>query len=100
MSRPPLSLNPRLLALLPTITAGLTDNLRVGSFWTRLNINFAVANTAQDIAHGLGRVPSGYLVIGRRQAGDVYDDGTHTNWTSGNIRLLASASGHYDLWLL
>lgn len=93
-------LNPRLLALVPTITCALQDNMRVGSFWVRLNVNFPNANTNQTIQHGLGRVPSGYMCIGRSVAGELLDDRTKAGWTHDAIVLQASAAGDYDLWIL
>lgn len=94
------SLNPRLLALVPTVTAGLADNTRMGSFWVRLNVLITPANTNVNVLHGLGRKPSGYLVMGQRQAGSVYDDGTHTGWDHEGIVVKASAAGTYDLWIV
>lgn len=94
------SLNPRLMALIPSVTAGLIDNLRVGAFWTRLNVNFASANANTTISHGLGRKPSGYIVLGRSVAGEIFDDRTQSGWTDKAIVLQASVAGHYDLWIV
>lgn len=43
------------------------------------------ANTEFSIAHGLKRIPTGYLVIRRSAGGVVYDSGT--TFTTANIYL-------------
>jgi len=43
----------------------------------------AVADTEDTVAHGLGKIPTGYFVYSRDKAGVLYDGGT--SWTSSNI---------------
>lgn len=38
-----------------------------------VNVNFTSANTQQAIGHGLGKVPSGYLMISSNAATQVYN---------------------------
>jgi hypothetical protein len=45
----------------------------------------ATPDAEDTLAHGLGKVPTGYIVIGKDKAGTVYD-GT-TAWTATNIYL-------------
>ena len=40
-----------------------------------------------EVAHGLGRVPLGFLVINKDQACDIYDGG---NWTAEHIYLVST----------
>lgn len=49
-----------------------------------------VANTEFSFAHGLKRIPTGYLVIRRNKAGVVYDSGT--TWTVSTIYLKCSVA--------
>lgn len=48
------------------------------------------ANTEFVVAHTLGSVPVGYLVIKTSNAGVIYDSGT--TWTSSNIYIKSSAA--------
>lgn len=48
----------------------------------------AVADTEDTIAHTLGSVPIGYIVIKQNKASSVYEGGT--SWTSTNIYLKQS----------
>lgn len=57
----------------------------------QLNITFSVANVDQAAIHGLGRVPTGYIVIGTTTALNVYD-GASTS-TSQVLYLRSSATG-------
>lgn len=98
-TKPGAGLNPRLLALIPTVTAGVADGMRVGSFWVRLNVNFALANTNTSVQHGLGRKPCGYFCTGRSVAGVLLDDRTQAGWDHQTIVLQASLAGHYDMWI-
>jgi len=50
----------------------------------------AVANTEDAVAHTLGRVPSGFIVVNRDKAGVLYDSGTA--WTATNIYLKCSVA--------
>jgi len=56
--------------------------------------------TAENIiAHGLGVVPTGYLVINQGYSGSLYSSGT--SWTSGNVYLRSSTTGtNYTIFLL
>lgn len=50
----------------------------------------AVADAENTIAHGLGKIPSGYIVYYQDAAGSLYDSGT--SWTSTNIYLKSSVA--------
>lgn len=54
------------------------------------------------IAHGLGAVPIGYIIIGQDKAGSLYQlSTTGTVWTSSNLYLKCSvASVTYKVFLL
>lgn len=56
-----------------------------------VSITFSSANTDASVAHGLGRVPVGYIIIGLSAALTVYD-GVGANTTT-NLFLRASATG-------
>lgn len=56
-----------------------------------LNMTFSSANTDTSAAHGLGRVPQGYLVLKRSASMIVYDGST--SWSSSSIFLKSSATG-------
>lgn len=43
----------------------------------------ATPNTQDTLAHGLGSVPIGYIVVNQDKAGSLYDSGTA--WTSTNM---------------
>jgi hypothetical protein len=59
----------------------------------------AVADTEDTIAHTLGAVPIGFIVINIDKGGVVYDGGTA--WTSSNIYLKCSTtSTNITLFLL
>ena len=97
MSTPSLAgINPRLLALIPTVSTGVVDDAPVGTFWMRVNVAIGTGNT--NIRCGLPRVPSGYIVT-RNRAGGIVQDGDTTQWAAGNINLKASVAGNYDLWV-
>lgn len=68
--------------LVQILTKGLKfeDNFNcfIGSLTTS-----AVAGTELEISHGLKRIPSGYLVIGKDKTGDIFDGSTV--WTSSSI---------------
>lgn len=40
---------------------------------TTSEVTFSAANTDTRIAHGLGRAPTGYLIIGQSASGSIYD---------------------------
>ena len=53
----------------------------------------ASANTEFTVAHTVGSVPLGYLVLAQDKAGSLYQmDDTGTAWTSTNIYLKCSVS--------
>lgn len=56
-----------------------------------VSLTFSSANVDTSVAHGLGRVPSGYIIIGLSADLTVYD-GIGTNTTT-NLFLRASATG-------
>lgn len=60
-----------------------------------LNITFSAANSDTAQGHGLGRVPSGYLVLSRSASMVVYNGSAA--WSSSNIVLRASAAGSISL---
>lgn len=61
-----------------------------------------VANTEDTIAHTVGSVPIGYLILGQNKAGSLYQlASTGTAWTSTNIYLKCSvASVTFNLFLV
>lgn len=64
-------------------------------------VNFtsnATPDAEDTISHGLGKVPNGYIVIGRNKAGVLYN-GT-TAWTMTNIYLKSNvASTTYKIYV-
>lgn len=56
-----------------------------------VSITFSAANTDVIVAHGLGRLPVGYIVVGLSASLTVYD-GVGANTTS-NLVLRANATG-------
>jgi hypothetical protein len=60
-------------------------------------VQFTAANTDTTMAHGLGKTPSGYLVIGLSASMIVYN-GTVAN-TSTNVILRSSAIGTATLFV-
>lgn len=83
--------------MIPVVNGTLTNGARVGTWaFTQGQIN------QQDtlVAHGLGRVPNGYLTISS-PGGLLYEasDG-RTRWTSQNAYIRTTQSGQYRiLWL-
>ena len=61
-----------------------------------LSVNFPVANTNVLTAHGLGRVPNGYIITGASAATVVYN-GSGTNST--NIGLMVNVAATVGLLL-
>lgn len=45
----------------------------------------ATPDTETAVAHTLGKVPTGYILIGKDLAGDVYTSTGGTAWTTTNI---------------
>ena len=59
-------------------------------------------NTEDTIAHNLGSIPIGYIVVSKSKAGDIYQQAsTGTAWSSTNIYLKCTvASVSVTLFLL
>ena len=58
----------------------------------------AVADTEETIAHGLGRLPVGFIVINLDKGANLYDGGT--TWTSTTLYLKSdTASTTYTIWI-
>lgn len=72
---------------------GLVDNFD-GKMHT---LTFSSANTDTALVHGLGRVPSGYLVV-RRSANMTVYDGANA-WTPANAYLRASSAGSITVFV-
>lgn len=62
-------------------------NMLINSF----SVDFTVANSDTTIVHNLGKIPKGYIIIGKTVAMDVYD-GTITS-TTQNITLKSTVVG-------
>ena len=60
-----------------------------------LSVTFSAANSSVATAHGLGRVPAGYIVTSATAALSVYNGSTGNDST--NIYLQASAPGTVGL---
>ena len=56
-----------------------------------LTLTFSAASTDTSLTHGLGRVPTGYVILKRSASMTVYDGSAA--WTSNLIYLRASAAG-------
>jgi hypothetical protein len=50
----------------------------------------ATPNTEDAVAHGLGRIPSGFEVITKDKAGDIYASGTA--WTATSIYIKSTVA--------
>ena len=65
---------------------------KVTAFLAKLDGEFisgttnATPNTEDTLTHTLGRVPKGFIVVGKDKAGDVYDGGTANTDTNLNIK--------------
>lgn len=53
---------------------------------------FAAANTVYNIPHGLGKVPTGYLVVLQDRAADIYDSNFGVGWGALTISLYSSVA--------
>ena len=71
----------------------LNNGLKFSDNFDAKNVSavFSAANTDTSVSHGLGRVPSGYIVTSISASMVVYT-GTAA-WTSSTISLKASAAG-------
>lgn len=58
---------------------------------TVVSLTFSATNTDTSVAHGLGRVPTGYLIIGRTANMGIYN-GAASN-TATNLILRSSSVG-------
>lgn len=56
-----------------------------------LSITFLAANTDVSVAHGLGRVPAGYIITGSSASMSVYNGSTAN--TASSLILRSSAAG-------
>lgn len=54
-------------------------------------VSHAVAGTEFSVAHGLGKVPTGYIVYGQSAAGSLYDGSTANTKTT--LYLKSNATG-------
>lgn len=63
-----------------------------------LTVSFPAATTNQPLAHGLGRVPLGYIVLRRSSNIQIYD-GTSPSNTS-TLFLASSGAGSATVWVL
>lgn len=81
-------------------TAGTYGENLSGKFVTY--VSNAVANTEDTIAHNIGSVPIGYLILWQDKAGSAYQGpATGTAWTTANIYLKCSvASVTFKLFIL
>lgn len=57
----------------------------------------SVSATAVDVAHGLQRLPLGYIVVGLSADARVWE--TRANRSATRITLTASAAATVDLWV-
>jgi hypothetical protein len=65
----------------------LVDNCRT----SLVSVTFTAANTETKVAHGLGKVPQGYITVGRSADVRVYDGASDS--TSENVFVRASGAG-------
>lgn len=72
----------------------LTDNFNAKF----ITVSFPVANSEVAAPHGLGRVPSSYIILGANAAMSVYD-GTSTS-TASVLYLKSSAVGSVRLMVV
>ena len=73
--------------------ATLVDGIRMGRGVLR-NITITTANTDQTIAHNLGRIPVGYMLIRTAQGSTLYDgSNAGSDWTPVNIVLRDNVKG-------
>lgn len=85
---------PRFTAIiLQQIVDALNNGLDFGTNFNArtLSITFSAAGTDTALAHGLGRPPVGYIVVGRDGAFTVYNGATAS--TPNLIYLRASSTG-------
>jgi len=64
-------------------------------------LSFSATNTPTTFNHTLRRVPKGYLVVGQKQAGNIYyTSSDKQNWNKTTIVLRASNTGDYCVIIL
>ena len=69
-----------------------TQSGNIEGEWRTYTSN-AVANTEDTLAHTIGSIPLGYIVVNQDKAGSVYQGpSTGTAWTSSNIYLKCSVA--------
>jgi hypothetical protein len=67
----------------------LVDGFRLGSFWVRVGVT--IEATATNVAHGLGRQPSAFIVVNLDSANTIFATaGDSTLWSPTNITLRSS----------
>lgn len=78
-----------LTQIVSVLNANVTfsDNFKA----TQISVNFTAANAEQAISHSLGKVPSGYFLVGASVALNLYN-GTSDN-TDSKIYIKSSAIG-------
>jgi hypothetical protein len=62
----------------------------ISGIWS--TVTFAVANADQTITHNLGRIPVGYIVMTKNQAGDVYTGSVAATSTQITLRCTTTAT--------
>jgi hypothetical protein len=75
---------------------GSFSNVRTNARERRIPVAFQTINVPTLVYHGLGFVPSGFTVLGKDQAGDVYGK-LPISATSRVIVLYATVVGTYDV---
>lgn len=63
----------------------------------RLIKDVAIGTASTKVAHGLGRIPTGWLVVDRTADTRVFRDATATTERSTFLHLRASAAGTFTL---
>lgn len=71
------------------LNRGIRFEDNVDSVYVEFTSN-AAPNTQDTVAHTLGKVPTGFLVVNKDKAGDVYAGGT--TWTKNNLYLKTSVA--------
>lgn len=56
----------------------------ISGIWQSITTN-ATPDSTETLAHGLGSIPIGYIVVNQDKAGSLYDQGT--TWTTDNMYL-------------
>lgn len=78
-------------SMIPIVTGTLVDNAQVGTARACIGRTFSTSLTDTAFAHGLGRIPNGYLPFRSRLGGVMRDGVNHgSDWTSTSITLQTS----------